>query len=82
MPVLQTGCRFAGRLGLISGLSAARFGSESRCQTSTLPGALFVTTVTTGSHPEPQVLVVHSNPDSRPCRGACVPKLFWSVSDD
>ena len=28
-----------------------------------LPGALCVTTVTTGSQPEPSVLVVHSSPD-------------------
>ena len=76
MPVLQIGCRFAGRLGLISGLSAARFGRESRCQTSTLrlPGAFCVTTVTTGSHPEPSVLVVHSSPDlvaATACQSCC-----------
>ena len=69
---LPIGCRFAGRLSLISGLSAARFGLESaarplRAHAETflwsLPGALCVTTVTTGSQPEPSVLVVHSSPD-------------------
>ena len=63
MPILLIGCRFAGRLGLISGHSAARFGRESRFQTSTLPGAICVTMVATGSHLEPSVLVVHSSPD-------------------
>ena len=42
-----------------------------------LPGAPCVTTVTTGSHPKPSVLVVLSSPDL--VAGAGVPKLSWSV---
>ena len=44
-----------------------------------IPGALCVTTVTTGSHPEPLVLVFLSSPDL--VASACVPKLFWSLND-
>ena len=82
MPVLPIGCRFAGRLAPISGLSAAARPLLAHAETGlrSLPGALFVTTVTTNSHPEPSVLVLHSSPDL--VAGAGVPKLFWSVNDN
>ena len=92
MPDFPSGCRFAGRLGpnanpspasqpLASAMRAAARPLLAHAETGlrSLPGALCVTTVATGSHPEPSVLVVLSSPDV--VAGAGVPKLFWSVND-
>ena len=85
MPVVPIGCHLGRppRPGLGRGLLASAVRAEARpvlthAEIGYLPfqGAL---SVTTGSQPEPSVLLVLSSAEL--VAGAGVPKLFWSVND-